>query len=459
MTVTDVVPGPWHGLWRSVGYNRMLAVDAAGYAVYTSTAGHACLFERGSASEFAQAFDRLEITDRGRLALFHAHDITRYEFERLPAWEPGCRLFDSPCHDPLPNFQALCELFAENYAFFDLRAIDWQAQCDAARARLGPSPSPTVLLDVFAEMITPLADMHVYVATPDRKVRSARTACGPWQALQAAFDLPTALLSPRVSVERIASLWQQTLRVDFADTLHNFRRAGNDVVAWGTLCPGVGYLNLLRMFGFAATEAHRGADDLPHRLATAGPFMAADMSSLDQILDAAFADLGQHRALIIDVRLNGGGFDRAGMLLCKRLTTVPRTAYCKKARSSAGFTAPQSITITPARGPLFTRPVFLLTSPFTLSAGEVFALAMTSLPTVTILGERTQGILSDNLFHRLPCGWEVSLSNEVYETRDGRCHEAVGVPPDQALPALGDADLLTDLRAGLRIAADRASRC
>ena len=458
MTGTDVVPVQWHGLWRSVGYNRLLAVDAAGYVIYTLTAGHACLFERGSASEFTQAFDRLEITDRGRLALFHAHDITRYEFERLRAWEPGCRLYDSPCHDPLSNFQAFWELFAENYAFFDLRAVDWQVQCDAARARLGPSPSPTVLLDVFAAMITPLADMHVYVATPDRKLRSARTTRGPRQALQAAFDLPTAQLSSRNSVERIASRLQQGLLADFADTLHNFRRAGNDGVAWGTLCPGVGYLNLLRMFGFAATEAHRCADDLPHRLSAAGPFMAADMSSLEQILDAALTDLAQLDALIIDVRLNGGGFDRAGMLLCERLTAVPRTVYRKKARSLGGFTAPQSITITPARGPQFTKPVFLLTSPFTLSAGEVFALAMSSLPTVTILGERTQGILSDNLFHRLPCGWEVSLSNEVYETLAGRCHEAVGVPPDLALPALGEADLLSDLRAGLRIAADRASR-
>jgi C-terminal processing protease CtpA/Prc len=100
--------------------------------------------------------------------------------------------------------------------------------------------------------------------------------------------------------------------------------------------------------------------------------------------------------------------------------------------------------------------VYLLTSSLTVSAGEVFALAMSALPTVTVLGEPTQGILSDNLFHRLPSGWEVSLSNEVYETLDGRCFEGVGVPPASPLPRLG-AEILADLGAGLRIAVDRAT--
>ena len=87
----------------------------------------------------------------------------------------------------------------------------------------------------------------------------------------------------------------------------------------------------------------------------------------------------------------------------------------------------------------------------------MFALAASAIPTVTLLGEPTQGILSDNLFHRLPAGWEISLSNEVYETLDGRCFESVGVPPAVALPELGAADLVSDLRVGLDLAAARAS--
>ena len=454
-------PGPsaaWHGLWRSVGYNRILRLDPDGYTLYTASASHACVVEQGSAREFRDAFDRVGLDHaRGRLTLHHAHDLTRYEFERWPSWDARCRLHESRCDDARTNFEAFREVFAENYAFFERRRIDWKALCASVQPRIAGAASLETLLDALEALIAPLADLHVYVATPARKVRCASSARGPRAALQALFGLPTPMLSARSSVEAIAGRLRETLLRDFAGTLGNFRQAGNGVLAWGTLCPDIGYLSLLRMFGFASSEMARRADDLPHRLSEAGPFMGEDMAALAHILDDALNDLSMHKALIIDARLNGGGFDRAGMLLCERLIDEPRVAYTKKARWRDGFTEPQAFTLTPARGTRFSRPVFLLTSALTVSAGEVFALAMSALPRVTLLGEPTQGILSDNLFHRLPCGWEVSLSNEVYECLLGHCYEAEGVPPAERLPQLGSADLLSDLRAGLRIAADRAS--
>jgi carboxyl-terminal processing protease len=450
------IPKAWHGLWRSVGYNRILDVHASAYAIYTATVGHAFLLEQGSLSQFWQAFDRIEVTDRGRLALYHAHDLTRYEFEHREAFEPTEQVHTVPYDDPLANFEAFREVFEENYAFFNLRGVDWSALCNAGRSRVCATTSPDALLDAFGAMITPLADMHVHVSSPDRKVRSAASPRGPFQALKAAFDLPMPVLSQRASVEQISARMRHTLLADFSATLRNFRQAGNDVVAWGTLRPGVGYLNLLRMFGFAAGEAARRANDLPRRLWETGLFLGADMSSLEDILDAALSDLSQQHALIVDVRLNGGGFDRAGLLLCERFTDVPRTAFVKKAWCPPGFTTPQSVTIQPSRRRRFNKPIILLVSPLSVSAGEVFALAMSSLPSVTIMGDNTQGILSDNLYHRLPCGWEVSLSNEVYETQDGRCYESVGVPPHEKLPPLTNENFLADLRAGLMIAAKRA---
>ena len=446
------VPERWHGLWRSIGYNKLLEIGPAGYALDTATAHHATPFERGPAAELAQAFDRVELMPDGRLALFHAHDLTRYEFERCERWPADCRRYLTPCADPLLNFAAFCEVFAENYAFFELRGVDWAALSELGHARLTRSPSAATLLDTLGDLVAALDDLHVHVTTPDRRLRSALTARGPREALQATFCLAGTQLSLRSSVTRIAASLRETLLGEFASTLRGFRQAGNDVVAWGTLRPGVGYLNLLRMFGFASTAASRQADDLPHRLSSVGPFMAADMAALNAALDEVIRDLAGHRVLIVDVRLNGGGFDRAGMLLCERLVDRPTTVYLKKARTASGFTPPQSIVLTPSAGPRFGGSVLLLTSALTVSAGEVLALAMTALPNVTLLGERTQGILSDNLFHRLPNGWEVSLSNEVYMTRDGRCFEAEGVPPAVELPPLGATDLLSDLRAGLRLA-------
>ena len=86
----------------------MLEIDAGGYAAYSTTAGHACISERGSARQFAEAFDRVEITAQGRLSLFHAHDLTRYEFERRRDWGSGCSIHQTPQDDALLNFRAFC---------------------------------------------------------------------------------------------------------------------------------------------------------------------------------------------------------------------------------------------------------------------------------------------------------------------------------------------------------------
>jgi len=448
------VPTEFHGLWRSVGYNRLLEIDAEGYRLYTVTAHAARRFEDGTADDFARAFDRLQLRPGGRLRLFHAHDVTRYEFERCAEWPRGCKLYEAPQPDPVVNFEAFCELFAENYAFFVLRGVDWESACRSARRQLQAAPTEERLLDVCHALIGPLADIHVHITTPDRRLHSPVVTRGPRQALQAAFELPTPQLSRRTTVEHIAARMLETLLADFAGALKGFRQAGNEVISWGTLRPGVGYLNLLRMFGFA--QSTRQADDLPHRLHDAGPFMATDMASLDEILEEAMRELSGQRTLIVDARLNAGGFDRAGLLLCERLIEAPQTAFQKKAYTSAGFTAPQRIGLTPSQGTRFAGPVLLLTSAFTQSAGEVLALAMSALPNVRILGEPTQGILSDNLFHRLPNDWEVSLSNEVYESFDGQCFEAVGVPPHDLLRPLGSSDLIADLRAGLVSAVARA---
>ena len=113
------------------------------------------------------------------------------------------------------------------------------------------------------------------------------------------------------------------------------------------------------------------------------------------------------------------------------------------------------IPLTPHLGTRFEKPVYLLISPLTLSAGEIFALCMAAIPHVKLLGEPTCGILSDNLFHRLPNGWEISLSNEVYLSSKQICYESCGVAVDINLPPLGQ-HLLEDLQQGLIAAVNMA---
>lgn len=55
---------------------------------------------------------------------------------------------------------------------------------------------------------------------------------------------------------------------------------------------------------------------------------------------------------------------------------------------------------------------------------------MRSLPNVTLVGESTQGALSDPLEKKLPNGFEFSLSNQFYFSPQREWFEHVGIPVD-----------------------------
>jgi C-terminal processing protease CtpA/Prc len=88
----------------------------------------------------------------------------------------------------------------------------------------------------------------------------------------------------------------------------------------------------------------------------------------------------------------------------------------------------------------------------TASAAEVFAIPMHRLPQVTVIGERTAGILSDILQKPLPNGWFVGLSNEVYLDAQGVSFEGTGLTPDIEVPVFR----LEDIEAGIDPALEQA---
>ncbi len=155
---------------------------------------------------------------------------------------------------------------------------------------------------------------------------------------------------------------------------------------------------------------------------------------LDAALDRAMRDLAGARAMIVDVRFNGGGWDPAAVRIANRFADHRRAAFTKKARTAEGFTPPFTVYVEPAGSQQFTQPVILLTSPMTASAAEIFVFCMNVLPHVKQAGLPTMGIHSDQLVRHLPNGWRFSLSNEVYQTVDGKVYEKVGIPPVVPIP-------------------------
>ena len=435
------------GLWQSEGYGWIFAFDGAGYTLYHATQVNCIAGEQGSHEDFVRSYDQIESNGAELLSLHQAGDITRYRFRRIAGF-PDVPVLASPGQeDPAVNFDTLWQLFDEHYAFFDLHGVDWQDVYRRHRPHVCATTTEPELFATLREMLVPLDDGHVTIAAPGL-FHQRRRSLDLRAAMQAVFGTPDGRVTPRATVNAISARIEDILLGPFDATRTTLSRACNDILAWCVLQDGIGYLNVLRLFGFADTDAARRADDLPHARRAVADFLRDDLAALDTALDAILCDFRQCRGVIVDLRINGGGFDRAGLAIASRFADRCRLAFSKQARNGADYTPVQPIHVEPCRE-RFTGPVVVMTSPLCVSAGEVLALAMRALPQVIVMGQNTAGMLSDNLLKPLPNGWEVSLSNEIYTACDGQVFEGLGVVPDVSEPVMDAAQFVPTLRTSL----------
>jgi carboxyl-terminal processing protease len=165
-------------------------------------------------------------------------------------------------------------------------------------------------------------------------------------------------------------------------------------------------------------------------------YSGADVDKAMKSAKALFADA---RAIIVDVSLNDGGHDMIARRIAGHFAAERTIAYYKYP-GDAGTVERQPIHVEPLGDAPFKGPVFLITGQLTVSAAEIFVLAMRALPNVTQIGGTTDGSLSDILTKPLPNGWSLTLSNEVYLDADGVGWEGRGIPPDIEAEVAYDAD-------------------
>jgi C-terminal processing protease CtpA/Prc len=202
----------------------------------------------------------------------------------------------------------------------------------------------------------------------------------------------------------------------------------NDQIQYGHIDGGTGYLRVLSFSNYVPEAG-----------------FAAGLAALEAALDDIFSDRALE-ALVIDVRINGGGADPYGLAIASRLATSEYLAYTKEARADpidrSKWTPGDRSVVQPSARPGFRGPTVELIGPLTISAGETFTQAlMGRTPAITRIGENTQGVFSDVLGRRLPNGWRFGLPNEVFRTPQGKTFDGPGIPPDTAVPVFADEDV------------------
>ncbi len=407
----DNSSNPLDGLWRSDGYGYLLDIDGLTTTLYEETM-ISCLPVSWPPANggpiplvTSTSMDRAQLTFPGRVGSINLHRI-----DRLPAtFSPNANT------NPVTAFEVFAATFAEHYPFFANRNVDWSAVTNEHRHSVTATTTDDQLANIFADMIGPLGDAHTNIAVGGSVVFQAGRPGSPVSSFGEFVPF----------LQRVMASTAEYLGVELETW-------GNGLIAYADLPGGIGYLRFAAFHGFSETGR---IDDEHIQL----------VKALDEILTSD--RVATMKGLVIDLRVNGGGFDELALSLAGRLTDVAYAAYSKRARNDAidpkNFTHPQLITVQPSSQSRFTGPIAILTASLTISAGEGFTQAMLSRqPEPIRIGANTQGVFSDTLQRSLP-GSTVTfgLPNEDFVTGHGVSFDRFGIPPDICIPTLTETEL------------------
>nr|WP_232792771.1 S41 family peptidase [Caulobacter hibisci] len=393
-----VVAKPLQGVWRSRGYGWIVRFEAAGPVLY-HVAGEDCWRDPRSEADPDGVFKLWRQAGGGVVETAGDPDGTLYRFDRLKALPAAC-LANAPW-TPQRTLSAVADTFAAYYPLSAERGLDWSVRRREAIAALGGSPTDADLWKALGVLLRGIDDAHVELdGVVDGQPRSRRF--GEAKVLLQAQGRPGG-----------EAAWGRVWRDDVLAAPFKARRVANGRIFWGREGE-VGYLAVVTMGGF---DAEAGDDD---------------MVALDATLDEAMAAFADAKAVIVDVSNNRGGYDLVSRRIAGRFADARHVVGSK--RPAGVMAVPQPLTIEPAPGPRYLGPVWLLTGPITVSAGETFVLMMRSLPNVRQVGTRTRGALSDQLPKPLPNGWAFALPAELYRDSSGAELEGRGLTPQMPLP-------------------------
>ncbi|QDY80232.1 S41 family peptidase [Streptomyces qinzhouensis] len=418
------------GIWRMDGYGTVVSVHGRDLRFWDTTElsclpGPTARSTGGTGPGGAVRFDSQEysltVTPRaGDRAALRVHgSLGPRSLRRIAALPPLCE--QPPPTGPVATFDIFWQTFKENYAFFERRGVDW----DEMRARYRPSvhagTTQEELFGILSAMALPLQDAHVGLEASDL----GRSASGQRAGTVSPDDAYDQRIQAFVERRNLGGTALET--------------HAQGAIGYAELPGGIGYLRIGRFGGYTPGS----------------PTIEADAAELDRVLDRIVTRARAHgpgawRGLVVDVRVNQGGSDDLGLQIAARLTDRGYAAYRKEARNDprddSRFTPRYTARVAPAQGvPRYTGPIAVLASGATVSAGETFVKALAERPSpTTLIGEHTQGALSDIMARELPNGWRFGLSNERYTTPRGNSHEGPGVPPHITVPVFTAEEFAAD---------------
>jgi hypothetical protein len=358
---------------------------------------------------YSEGPDRVRLRSPGSTS-----DILARRVDRKPS---ACD--QRPASTPPSTFEAFAATMTEHYPFFVERHMDWPAAVASTRSRITSTTSPSDLFSILAGMLAPLNDGHTGLDA---------------RAIDQAFYGQRRSTSTLEGKQALAALSLSTRYV--SGPLREFCEGQ---LEHGMMPGGIAYVRIRAFMGYTKDEQ-----------------FGSGLVALEAALDTVLATATAWKGLIIDVRINEGGWDAYGLAIARRLTRTEYVAYEKQARNDpvdpTRWTPAQVSMVRPTDRPSYFGPVVELIGIQTPSAAETFTQALLNRPVrVTRIGEPTQGVFSDVMERRLPNGWVLRLPNERFVT-EGRSYDVVGIAPDIAVESFSPKGLASGRDAAVEAA-------
>jgi hypothetical protein len=291
----------------------------------------------------------------------------------------GCKKtlgLKDPKNDPLSIFDEVWNQMDKHYSMFTVKEVDWQAQSDLYRPMIHDDMSDQELFSLLNDMLQKLKDGHVTIMSP--------------------FDTATYqdFYKPYPT------------NFNYENVVNNYLQ--NDYTTVGPV--------ILKVVNNTAYVYYKSFED--------------DISDAD--INAIFNDIAFTKGLILDVRSNTGGkSDNANKLFSRLIAAKRLVKYEVKKKGPAhdDFMEPQPFYIYPV-DPIYNYHVVLLTNRSCFSACNDFAMYMSYLPNVTIMGDQTGGGGGVPLTYVLANGWKLQYTSTVTLSPDKQIIEN-GITPDE----------------------------
>ncbi|WP_240223318.1 serine hydrolase [Rheinheimera hassiensis] len=401
-------PAELAGIYEQAGYGNIIVFSHNTYETYYALDKFCWRGEQGALADLNMSAPN--VSDKGNRLSFTMPGAQAFpvQLKRLNRLPDKCRNPVAPTQSPIQNFELFWHTINDLYAFLPERQIDWQQRYQQYAPLISEQLTDEVLFTIFAQMLAGFNDSHTTLSA-EINGEQVDYSAAPANAIAdyaAAAELSTEQL---LSDMRTRALQLMQLYAGKALT----QADAEQPLWWAKSDNNVGYIMLGALGGYAADERDVAGD---FNLATAA-------------FAAMMADLAGTDAIIIDNRFNEGGYDDIGSELVRYFLTQPQAVLQKQAKNRLATTGLVSLKLSPA-ATTYTKPVLLINSQQSVSAAETFSIMMKSIPQVTLLGEASNGALSDMLQIALPNGWLLTLSNEHYLDMQGNSYEVTGIPAD-----------------------------